>query len=103
MNILVRVTKLGEISNAPYKAGDFSSYKIGEENQNESLPIDYYVVGYMTEFPEIGKSFSMDRYIRNGFHALGTLTTSPVLSTQNLGQEIMYFATANSVYKVEEL
>lgn len=59
----------------------------------------YTVKGYYDKEPEIGQRFVIRRYERNGIHAEGIMSTSPVtLISRDAKGRINWFRTQNSVY-----
>jgi hypothetical protein len=67
-----------------------------------SPPIDYWIAGDIVGDIECGKSVVMNRKIRNGVEVDGIFYTSPVETIHREKDEITYFVTKNSLYKVED-
>ena len=63
-----------------------------------SLPVEYWIEGYLFEEPEVGKSVVVEREVRNGIKASGVFITSAVVKILEDG-----FETKNSIYKLEVL
>ncbi len=75
----VRVIKLSESATAELLAAAKEVYRYGEDNDGVSLPVDYWVEGYLLEPIRAGFGIHIDRRIRNGFETPGEFTSSPVM------------------------
>lgn len=77
-------------------AMEMNKYIPGTANniaENKSIPIEYYIEGYLLSPIEAGKSVEVMRTKRNGIEATGFFQTSKVTEvTENT------FKTQNSVY-----
>jgi hypothetical protein len=96
MNKKVKISKLSKAENALYDAPPIHDYVMGEDNGNVSLPIDYWLEGFLTEELAVGKPIVVSRTNRNGVEIGGIFTTSTVTEITKDG-----FKTLNSVYKLE--
>lgn len=96
MNKKVKITKLRQADNALYDTPPIHDYLMGEDNGNVSLPINYWLEGYLTEELIVGKSLTVSRTNRNGVEIGGLFVTSTVTEITSDG-----FKTLNSVYKLE--
>jgi hypothetical protein len=63
-----------------------------------SLPVEYWIEGYLFKEPTIGKSVVVEREVRNGIKVCGAFVTSAVVKILEDG-----FETRNSIYKLEVL
>lgn len=96
MQLKVKISKMTHLEDALCDAPPIHDYLMGENNGNVSLPIDYWLEGYLTEDLSVGKSVVVSRTNRNGVEIGGLFTTSTVTEITNDG-----FKTLNSVYKLE--
>lgn len=96
MNKKVKISKLSKVENALYDAPPIHDYVMGEDNGNVSLPIDYWLEGFLTEELAVGNPIVVSRTNRNGVEIGGIFTTSTVTEITKDG-----FKTLNSVYKLE--
>ena len=62
-----------------------------------SPSLGYWAAGILIEDIEVGKPLQMMRHIRNDVNVSGLFQTSPIVE---IGDG--YFATKNSIYKIEE-
>lgn len=92
----VKITKLAQLEDALYAASPMDTYEAGKDNGNVSLPVEYWLEGYMGEEPRVGHSLTVVRTSRNGVKIGGIFTTSTVTEITKDG-----FKTLNSVYKLE--
>jgi hypothetical protein len=92
----VRISKIGQVENALHESASFKDYEKGEYNPNVSLPIEYWLEGYLKQEPTIGKSVLVDRTSRNGIEVAGVFASSTVTELTDNG-----FKTLNSIYKLE--
>ena len=92
-----RITKLSESANPEIKAGDSRTWKYGVEN-TESLPVDYYIEGWLLNSITVGQCVKALRDNRNGVKMPGYFITSPVTKITDTG-----FETLNSIYLVEKV
>lgn len=78
----------------------FDEYKMGEINQNMSLPIEYQLKGFLLDDIEIGAALHVDRRERNGVVIQGETITSPLVKIQKDNNGFL-LETINSVYRVQ--
>lgn len=96
MNKKVKITKIGKAENALYDSALMQDYEAGKDNGDVSLPIEYYLEGYMLKPPTVGESLVVNRTSRNGIEIAGIFTTSEITEITEYG-----FKTSNSIYKLE--
>jgi hypothetical protein len=94
----VKITKIAEAPEPKYKSADWNKYKVGEDNDNLSLPIEYWCEGSLLRPIEVGYGIVLARRTRNGVEMYGTMMTSKVISI-----DADKVTTTNSVYKIEYL
>ena len=94
----VKITKLGAVENPVYPTPNYNEYKQGEDNGNVSLPVEYWLEGYLLNEPTVGSSVLVQRTSRNGVNCVGSFFTSKVTKITDTG-----FETQNSVYQVDIL
>jgi hypothetical protein len=94
----VKISKISASDDPKYPTPSCEDYEGLKEVASLSLPVAYWVEGYLSQGPEIGKSVVVEREVRNGIKAMGTFLTSPVVKVTPEG-----FETLNSVYKLEVL
>jgi hypothetical protein len=94
----IKITKIAEAVKAKYKSADWHDYKVGEQNKDVSLPIEYCCEGSLLRPIEVGQPITLARRTRNGIEMFGTMITSEVVSID--GDHV---TTKNSVYKIEYL
>lgn len=94
----VKISKISASDDPQYPTPTKDDYESLHTETPLSLPIDYWIEGYLHKEPEIGKSVVVEREVRNGVKMLGTFVTSSVVKITDNG-----FETLNSVYKLEEL
>jgi hypothetical protein len=92
----VRITKIAKADNALYDAPPIHDYVMGEDNGAVSLPIEYWLEGFINEKPTVGEGLVVSRTSRNGVEVSGIFTTSEITEITDKG-----FKTLNSVYKLE--
>ena len=92
----VKISKVAHLENALHNTIPLSDYVAGQDNGNISLPVDYWLEGFMVEPPSVGKSLIVARTSRNGVDVGGYFTTSEVTEITEDG-----FKTLNSLYKLE--
>lgn len=98
MKTFVKLTKIKASENAEYRTPDWNDYKQGMLNEATSIPIDYWVMGYLIKPIKVGESILLERTIRNGEKISGFMSTSKVIE---INGDI--FETLNSIYKIEYL
>ncbi len=97
-NEYVRFQKMGSVSDPEAPTIDWLGYKEGEEHPGYSIPIDYWVEGYLRTEPSPGNSIIIERKIRNGIEINGVLQTSSVSLITPIAQGSLRVETKNSVY-----
>jgi hypothetical protein len=91
----VRITKRKTANNPVTESAKSEEYVYGEINAL-SLPVDYWLEGYL-EAPIIpGHPVLVDRRVRNGVNVFGHFESTPVV-----GYSKDHFTTLNSVYSIE--
>jgi len=101
-----KLTKLKAVDNPQAPTADThdeyrESVVSGLFNYNDtalSPNVEYWVIGKINSEPEVGKCFSMDRYIRNGTEVRGMFSSTKITKITEDG-----FETMNSVYKLEKV
>jgi hypothetical protein len=96
MKRLIKITKIKAVENARHASASMADYEFGQDNMGLSLPIDYYVEGYLKREIKVGQSVIVERISRNGIKSLGIFSTSEVTEVFEGG-----FKTLNSVYKFD--
>jgi hypothetical protein len=96
MKKLIRLRKIDAVKYAAYRTPSKKEYNYGNYNEGISLPIDYWVEGYLLAEPTVGKTVVVDRVSRNGEKVSGMMVTSTVTEVFEGG-----FKTLNSVYKID--
>jgi hypothetical protein len=94
----IRLQKLAATDVALYEPGLPGEYVPGTINPDVSLPLDYWLIGWLVLPPKVGEAVMVLRIVRNGIVFPGHFATTPV--TEIRGQE---FLTVNSIYRWEEL
>lgn len=95
MKKLIRLRKIDAVKFAAAKTPSKEEYDYGQENAT-SLPIDYWVEGYLLNEPKVGESVVVQRISRNGQTIAGIMQTSLLTELFEGG-----FKTLNSVYKLD--
>ena len=101
-----KLTKINVVENPQVEtASDHDEYRrsilssLHRIDDNHLSPnVEYWVLGEITQKPEVGSFLVMDRWVRNGILARGRFSTSKITSITEDG-----FETMNSVYKLEEM
>ena len=95
----VQITKFA-VNPDGAKAGDMASWKAGTDNnpENESLPVEYTIKGFLLDDIRVGESVTASRYERNGIKVAGLFTSSPVME---IGDGM--FKTRNSLYRITRI
>lgn len=106
MKKLVKITKIKICEDAEYRTPDWDEYELGKINGNMSLPVDYYLEGYLLEEIKVGKPVLVERISRNGEKIGGFFSTSFVREIsyqENKNQEggCWFFKTLNSIYRMD--
>jgi hypothetical protein len=94
----IRLTKIKASENPEYATPHWNSYKQGVVNKGTSIPIDYWVEGFLINPLKVGESAMIQRTVRNGVEVSGFMTTSEIIE---INGDI--FETLNSIYKIEYL
>lgn len=94
----VKIKKIGVATEALSPTPKLENYQPGKDNGAVSLPVEYYVEGYLIKKITFGESVVVDRYARNGIPATGTFISSPVVDFDSTT-----FTTYNSIYSIEYL
>ena len=94
----VKISKISSSEDPKYPTPSNEDYEALKDDALLSLPVDYWIEGYLFQEIEVGKSVVVEREIRNGIKISGTFITSPVVKITEDG-----FETANSIYKMEVL
>ena len=98
----VKVKKLKPSDVPKMATPKMEDYRVGELNENVSLPINYEIEGTCDDIPKVGFSFSVLRTKRNGVESFGFFFTSPVKNLIQTG-DTFFFETENSIYQFEIL
>ena len=94
----IRLTKIKASENPEYPTPHWNAYKCGIVNEFTSIPIDYWVEGYLINPLKVGEPAMIQRTVRNGVEVSGFMTTSEIIE---INGDI--FETLNSIYKIEYL
>jgi len=94
----VKITKRCRTENAIAEPGDWDSYRIGQADNEKSLPVDYVLIGFMDKPLAVGEVCKVLRVERNGIVAIGVFQSTAIQQVFAGG-----FATRNSVYLVEPM
>lgn len=92
----VRLTKLSAADSPAYESGDWSSYAIGSANSGRSLPVAYYLEGWLVSDVTVGRPVEILRRARNGVKRLGVFISSDVTAILPDNR----FSTLNSIYSM---
>ena len=95
----VRIQKTGTHVNAQFDPGHPGSWLYGIANKNHSLPLNYWLEGWLVRPLAVGQKVFVLRCVRNGIVCPGRFVSTPVTAIHN-AQE---FATLNSVYHWKEI
>lgn len=98
----VKLKKISEAEMPRYKSANWDEYKVGIDNGDVSLPVDYELTGTMLREPAIGQSVTIQRDTRNGVECGGIFCCSVVKGINKVG-DILFLETQNSVYQVEAI
>lgn len=99
----VKVKKISESAVPNFKSGNWNDYKLGEDNPDVSLPIDYEIEGEMMGEIKPMNSLMIARTKRNGVVATGIFCSSLIDKVTQVGANSILAETQNSVYLVEEI
>jgi hypothetical protein len=92
----VRLTKFAIPAEPDFATSRMSAYDCGLVNPKCSLPLGYWLEGWLVHPPTVGHCVRMLRINRNGVQCLGSFASTPVVSLL----DELSFATANSFYRV---
>lgn len=92
----IRLTKLQPVADPEVPTPTFEEYEVGQINDNVSIPVDYWIEGWLITEPVLGGYLLVDRKIRNGVVIGGIFQTSMITQITEDG-----FKTLNSIYKLE--
>jgi len=98
----VRVIKVSECEVPKFKSGDWKTFKVGLDNPEVSLPIDYEIEGDLIGKIEVGGNIIVSRHKRNGVECFGMFCSSPITKIDN-EKVSQIVETQNSVYLVSEI
>jgi hypothetical protein len=96
--MFIKLTKLKAAENPLSPPGRWGEYEPGSIANITSLPVDYTMVGILLTRITLGECVRLLRVNRNGVAALGVFQSTPVMRLTGDG-----FATANSVYRIEDM
>lgn len=95
----IRLEKAGVAEDPALPAGNPETYPFGSVSLSHSLPVAYWMEGWLLGPIEVGKPVMMLRHVRNGVTCLGQFSSSPVTAINSDNE----FATLNSVYRWREI
>jgi hypothetical protein len=75
----VRISKLSASEDPEVQTPSLEDYETLKGHAAISLPVDYWLEGYLFEDIEVGKSVLVQREIRNGLKVSGMFKTSEVV------------------------
>lgn len=94
----IRLTKYAAVENPVHPSANMDTYEMGVINSSVSLPIEYWLEGYLPNLIEVGKKVLVYRRVRNGVKTDGEFISTPVKEITPEG-----FNTQSSKYKLEVL
>lgn len=94
----IRLAKMGATENPKAPTPLWDDYEHGERNLGSSIPLSYWVEGYLVTDVEPGKCIVIDRKIRNGERIDGAFQTSLIASVTPVANGSLRLETQNSVY-----
>ena len=92
----VRISKLSAVDNPECVTPSMEEYEVGKHNGEVSIPVDYWLEGYLVAEPTVGKSVVVQREVRCGVKMGGIFSSSLVTEITETG-----FKTLNSIYNLE--
>jgi hypothetical protein len=93
----VRLTKIAQTSDPLVPPASWDKFHLGQsDNGIVSLPIDYWLEGFLVAEPELKKTLKVARYIRNDVVIPGMFTSTVVVKIE---EDLLY--TLNSIYRIE--
>lgn len=93
----VKITKLSACPNPVSETSEWDDYVIGEENVR-SLPVQYFMRGFLTDIVRVGGFIQLDRTERNGVIAEGEFTSTLIMK---INGALALVETFNSIYRIE--
>lgn len=102
MNEYIKLIKIDTSVNPEIPTPEMRKFAPGEHNPGASVPISYWVTGWLLNDVEVGRPLIIERNNRNGVVMPGIMNTSAI-------QEIELFpgglllSTINSIYRLEWL
>ena len=93
----IRLTKINSVSNPITESSSIKEYNFGGIN-SKSLPIDYWLEGYLEEDIKVGTEIHLDRRIRNNVKIPGYFLSTTVQKIEN---DLIF--TMNSIYRIQEI
>jgi hypothetical protein len=94
----VRISKLSASQDPEVQTPTSEEYDVLKGHAAISLPVDYWLEGYLLQEPEVGKSVLVQREVRNGLKVSGMFVSTEVVKVSE-----DTFETLNSIYKIEYL
>jgi len=94
----VHMKKVGIADDPLVTTADMKDYKFGSMNVQESLPVSYWLEGFLTSKPTVGEPLSLLRTNRNGVETLGLPMTSFLKDISEIKDGCQKIVTENSVY-----
>jgi len=101
-NSYVRCSKVDVVKEAKCPTPHPDDYRYGESNRNMSVPVDYWVTGYLVTEPKVGDGICIQRDSRNGVKTYGTFKTSRIKGVEKMNDHKLKVETNNSVYLLEK-
>ena len=95
----VRVRKIAQVRVPVNPAADPRTYPYGRHCSTDSLPVEYWLLGWMLLPPVVGEPVRVLRVARNGISMPGHFITTDVMEVPAAGE----FHTMNSVYYWDEI
>ena len=95
----IRLCKTGTANNPVCAPGDAATYRYGALANDDSLPVDYWLIGWLLCPPATGEPVRVLRVGRNGVACPGYFVSTDVMEVLSASE----FLTMNSIYHWEEL
>ena len=95
---LIRLEKVAAVDVPVFDPGGRDDYVAGSINPDVSVPVEYWIIGWLLIPPTLGESVLVLRIVRDGIVFPGQFKTSPVMGIR--GNE---FHTMNSIYRWEQI
>lgn len=103
----VRISKISPSEDPKFQTPSFDDYNSLKGEVDLTLPVDYWIEGYLTQEPCIGKPVLVEREVRNGVKIGGLFITSEVtevsVNFDKFESTETIFKTQNSIYKMKLL